>query len=174
MLVLREGGVAFILRRQSHAAHGTRLSLLKRYRAMPEIVRVVMTALIGASIGYATYRIIYAVNPLHLRATSSWLMAFLVNVIRQHALHRSLTFQNPGPYWPTLKRAYVMYSGSAVATTILNWYLTERWGWNHNAAWLACMSLTGAISTVLLKRYVFSPGHRGSRPHRRRPKRRRK
>ena len=150
------------------------MPLLKRYRAMPEIVRVVTTALLGAMIGYITYRVIYAFNPLHLRATSSWLAAFIVNVVRQHALHRHLTFENPGPYWATLRRAYVMYSGSAVATTILNWYLTEKWGWNHNAAWLACMGLTGAISTIFLKRYVFSGARGLSGSRRRRPRRRRK
>jgi hypothetical protein len=147
------------------------MSLVKRYRALPEIVRMVTTALIGATIGFITYRVIYALNPLHLRATSSWLMAFMVNVMRQHGLHRVLTFKNPGPYWPTLRRAYVMYSGSAVATTVLNWYLTEKWGWDHNAAWLACTSLTGAISTVFLKRYVFSAAHDRSSSRRRRRRR---
>jgi hypothetical protein len=123
---------------------------------MPEPVRIVGTACIGACIGYVTYFIIYALNPFEPRATSSWLAAFLVNVSRQHALHRWLTFRHPGPYWPSLARAYVMYSGTAVATTSLNWFLTVHQGIDHNLAWLACLELTASISLVFLKRFVFN------------------
>jgi hypothetical protein len=128
---------------------------LRRYRAMPEALRIVATAFIGASIGYVTYLVIYAINPFQPRATTSWLLAFLVNVVRQHGLHRWLTFEHHGPYWPSLRRAYVMYSGSAVATTALNWSLTVHLGWNHHLAWVACLFLTATISLVFLKRFVF-------------------
>ncbi len=131
-------------------------AILQRYRALPERVRIVGTAFIGALVGYVTYLVIYAFNPLQPRATTSWLLAFLVNVSRQHALHRWLTFANPGPYWPSLARAYVMYSATAVATTTLNWYLVVHLEWNHHLAWLACLGLTGLISLAFLKRFVFS------------------
>jgi hypothetical protein len=130
-------------------------SCLRRYRAMPEAWRIVATACIGAMIGYVTYLLVYALNPIAPRATTSWLLAFLINVSRQHALHRWLTFDEPGRYWPSLRRAYVMYSGTAVATTSLNWLLAVRHHLNHNLAWLACMGLTALISLVLLKRFVF-------------------
>lgn len=130
-------------------------SCLRRYRAMPEFLRIVATACIGAMIGYVTYLIVYALNPIAPRATTSWLLAFLINVSRQHALHRWLTFDESGCYWPSLGRAYVMYSGTAVATTTLNWFLAVRHHVNHNLAWLACMGLTALISLVLLKRFVF-------------------
>jgi hypothetical protein len=129
--------------------------LVERYRAMPELLRIAATAVIGAAIGYVTYLAIYFLNPLQPRATTSWFMAFLVNVSRQHALHRYLTFADTGPYWPSLRRAYVMYSGTAAATTTFNWYLTTRLFWNHNLAWLACLGLTALISLALLKRFVF-------------------
>ena len=48
-----------------------------------------------------------------------------------------------------------MYSGAAVATTALNWYLTTIRGFNHCATWLVCMALTAAISLLFLKRFVF-------------------
>jgi hypothetical protein len=130
-------------------------SCLSWYRGMPESIRIIMTAFIGAPIGYVTYLILYAINPLEPRATISWFIAFLINIGRQHGLHRWLTFDKPGPYGPSLRRAYVMYSGSAVATTILNWLLTVRYGINHNLAWLACVGLTGLISLGFLKRFVF-------------------
>ncbi len=129
--------------------------LLRRYRLMPEPVRIVSTALIGAAVGFITYLLIYALNSLHPRSTTSWLLAFLINIARQHALHRSLTFLHSGPYWPSLGRAYVMYSGAAVATTALNWYLTMIRGFDHYATWAVCMALTAAISLLFLKRFVF-------------------
>jgi hypothetical protein len=129
--------------------------LLRRYRTMPESVRIVATACIGAAIGYVTYLLIYALNPLQPRATTSWFLAFMVNVSRQHGLHRWLTFEQAGPYWPSLGRAYIMYSASAMATTTLNWFLTVQQGWTHHLAWLACLGLTAMISLVFLKRFVF-------------------
>lgn len=128
---------------------------LRHYRAMPGYLRITATACIGAMIGYVTYLIVYALNPIAPRATTSWLLAFLINVSRQHALHRWLTFDDPGSYWPSLSRAYVMYSGTAVATTSLNWFLAVRHGVDHNLAWLACMGLTAAISLLFLPRFVF-------------------
>ena len=130
-------------------------SCLRRYRAMPELLRIVATACIGAMIGYVTYLLVYLLNPIEPRATTSWLLAFLINVSRQHALHRWLTFDEPGRYWPSLGCAYVMYSGTAVATTSLNWFLVVRHHLNHNLAWLACMGLTALISLAFLKRFVF-------------------
>jgi branched-subunit amino acid ABC-type transport system permease component len=130
-------------------------SLLQRYRALPEPVRIIVTAFIGAAVGFATYQLIYAFNPLEPRTTTSWLLAFLVNIVRQHGLHRRLTFLNSGPYWPSLRRAYVMYSGSAVATTALNWFLTTFSSLNHNVIWAICMGLTATISLLFLKRFVF-------------------
>jgi putative flippase GtrA len=129
--------------------------LLRRYHSMPEPVRIVATAIIGAAIGFITYLLIYALNPLHPRSTTSWFLAFLINIARQHALHRSLTFLRSGPYWPSLGRAYVMYSGTAAATTVLNWYLSRFRGFNHYATWAVCMALTAAISLLFLKRFVF-------------------
>jgi putative flippase GtrA len=122
---------------------------------MSEPFRILATACIGATVGYATYILVYILNPIEPRATTSWFFAFLIGVSRQHALHRWLTFARPGRYWPSLVRAYVMYSGTAVAATALNWILTVQIGINHNLAWLACLVLTGLISLVFLKQFVF-------------------
>jgi hypothetical protein len=143
--------------------------VLRRYRAMPEPLRLVATALIGAAIGFVTYSLIYALNPLQSRSASSWFIAFLINIARQHALHRNLTFRYSGPYWPSLGRAYVMYSGAAAATTAINWYLTTIQGLNHYVTWVICMGLTAAISLLFLKRFVFgvvrtSPAAEGCDP----------
>jgi len=122
---------------------------------MPEKVRMLVTAVIGAVIGLITYEIIYALNPIQPRATTSWALAFCIGIARQHALHRWLTFTHESPYWPSLGRAYVMYSGSAAAGTLLNWGLTAGLGINHRIAWVICLFTTAAISLIFLKRYVF-------------------
>jgi len=116
---------------------------------------MVVTAGIGALIGLLTYEIIYALNPLQPRAASSWAVAFAMGIARQHALHRWLTFTHDTPYWSSLGRAYVMYSGSAAAGTLLNWGLTAGLGINHRIAWMICLLTTAMISLIFLKRYVF-------------------
>lgn len=131
---------------------------LRHYHQLPEPLRIVGTAALGSAIGYVTYIIVYALQPFEPRAPISWLLAFVINVGRQHALHRAMTFgglEEQSKYWPSLQRAYVMYSGSAVITTALNGLLTVRYDVNHNLAWLACVAVTGLISLAFLRRYVF-------------------
>lgn len=133
----------------------THKRLVVAYQRMPEKARMVVTALIGALIGLLTYEIIYALNPLTPRAPTSWILAFAIGIARQHALHRYLTFTERTPYWPSLGRAYVMYSGSALVGTCLDYGLTQWLGVNHRLAWLICLLTTATISLVFLKRFVF-------------------
>ena len=116
---------------------------------------MLVTAIVGAIIGLITYEIIYALNPLQPRATTSWALSFSIGIARQHALHRYLTFTHHSPYWPSLGRAYLMYSGSATVGTLLNWGLTAGLGVNHRIAWIICLFTTACISLIFLKRYVF-------------------
>ena len=106
----------------------SRQSLVRQYHRMPENLRMLVTALIGGAIGLLTYEIIYFLNPLQPNATISWALSVIVNIARQHALHRWLTFPYATRYWPSLGRAYVMYSGSAVVTILLNLGLTAGLG----------------------------------------------
>ncbi len=117
------------------------------------------TALIGAAIGLLTYEVIYFLNPVQPRATISWALSITVNIARQHAMHRWLTFTHPTRYWPSLGRAYVMYSGSAVVTILLNLGLTAGLGLNHRVVWLLCTLTTAGISLIFLRRFVFRSEH---------------
>lgn len=131
--------------------------LLARYHALPEKVRMVLTAILGALTGLVTYEIFYALDPFEPRATTAWTASFLVGIARQHGLHRLLTFTHPTPYWRSLRRAYVMYSGTLLWGTGLNWVLTEKLGVGHQVAWFCCLMSTATISLFLLKRFVFAP-----------------
>lgn len=131
-------------------------ALLAKYRAMPEKVRMVVTAIFGASLGLITYEIIYYLQPFEPRATISWVVSFTLGVARQHALHRWLTFnERASPYWRSLRRAYVMYSGSMVVGAVLDWVLVEQFGVHHRLAWFCCLMTTATISLVFLKHFVF-------------------
>jgi putative flippase GtrA len=133
------------------------MSLLNRYRLMPENARLVITATLGAAIGLLTYEIVYLVMPFEPRATLSWIFAFAVGIARQHGLHRWLTFADRSSlYWPSLRRAYVMYSGSFLVGALLDWILTEQAGVHHRLAWACCLLTTMTISFVFLRNFVFS------------------
>ena len=131
------------------------MKIISAYKKLPENVRLILTAIIGAAIGFVTYQIIYYFNPFIPRASSSWAMAFLVDVLRQHALHRWLTFDIKTHYWKSLLRAYVMYLSAFVSTTGINWILTNKMLLNHQLVWLICILLKALISLIFLKRYVF-------------------
>jgi putative flippase GtrA len=130
--------------------------LVARYRRLPQGLRIAATAVIGAAIGWVFYEIVYALNPLQPRATTSWLIAYFIGIARQHGLHRWLSFDARTPYWPSLRRAYVMYAGNAVVGAALNALLTGTLGLHHRLAWLLCLVTTALISLVFLKSYVFA------------------
>jgi putative flippase GtrA len=133
------------------------MTLLERYRGMPLKLRMAATAALGASLGLVIYEIIYAIVWFEPRATVSWTLGFVIGVGRQHALHRALTFGGQAtPYWRSLRRAYVMYSGSMLFGAGLDWVLVERLGVHHRLAWLACLASTATISLVFLQRFVFA------------------
>lgn len=133
------------------------MSVLDRYRGMPEKARMVCTAILGAGVGLLTYELIYLVMPLTPRATISWIVAFIVGVARQHGLHRCLTFsERENSYWPSLGRAYLMYSAALVVGAVLDWVLTEEVGMHHRLAWLCCLLTTATISLVFLRKFVFA------------------
>jgi putative flippase GtrA len=134
---------------------GIAQNLLIKFKSLPELLRMAIIAVIGAGISFITYEIIYFFNPFNPKASTSWAMAFMINIARQHALHRWLTFSKPAKYWSSLLRAYIMYAGSVLLSSLLNWFLTEYWSINHRLAWVICTLLIGAFSFVFLKRFVF-------------------
>ena len=128
-----------------------------KFQQLPETLRMVLVAIAGALIGLATYNILYRLLPFQPRATICWAISFAIGIWRQHGLHRAFTFTHPSPYWQSLRRAYVMYSGSAVVGVALNFFLTKYLGVEHMIAWLCCLLVTATISFFFLKKRVFIP-----------------
>lgn len=121
-----------------------------------ELVRVCITAAIGTVLAWITYEIIYFVNWTEPRATTSWTLAFAIGVLRQHHLHRTLSFPEVEvPYGTSLRRD--AFAGILVATagTVLNYVLTERAGLHHRQAWVACLAGVATLEYALLKLFVF-------------------
>ncbi len=130
--------------------------MLSLFFKIPEKIRMILIAIIGGIIGWITYECIYWINPLHSgRASSSWLLEFIVGTARQHAMHRWLTFKHNGPYWNSLLRAYLYYSMTACIGTGINFFLTEHLHVYHSIAWVICLCITAAISLFALKRFVY-------------------
>ena len=135
-------------------------NILLSFRKLPENTRMVLVAIVGVLIGLITYEIVYFFNPFEPKATSSWFIAFIIGIARQHGLHRSFTFSHKTVYWRSLFRAYIMYSGSLLIGTGLNWFLTEVMFVNHRIAWACCLLTTALISFFFLKKYVFNLNRR--------------
>jgi hypothetical protein len=124
----------------------------------PEKIRMLIIAIIGSLIGWITYEIIYSINPLRsCRASSSWLLEFIIGTARQHALHRFFTFTHYVPYWSSLVRAYIYYSTTACIGAGFNFTLTELLHVHHRIAWATCLIVTAIISLCYLKKIVFKP-----------------
>ncbi|MEM6717911.1 MAG: GtrA family protein [Bacteroidota bacterium] len=120
-----------------------------------ETIRMLIIALLGVLLGFITYEIVYYLNPFSPKATVSWVLAFLIGVARQHALHRRFTFLHKGSYLKSLYRAYVVDIGALLFSTGLHWFLAEMLGLHHRLVWGICLLLTALISLVFLKKYVF-------------------
>ncbi len=120
-----------------------------------ETVRMLVVALTGVVLGFITYEILYYINPFSPKGTISWVVAFLIGIARQHALHRYFTFQLKTSYFKSLFRAYVVDVGALFFSTGLNWFLSEILHWNHRTVWVCCLLSTAFISLILLKRYIF-------------------
>lgn len=129
--------------------------MLLNFYKQSELVRMLLIAVLGAVLSFATYEVVFYLNPYSPKATISWVLAFLIGVARQHALHRYYTFRHKESYVRSLYRAYVVDIGALLFSSGLNWFLSEVLGMNHRLVWLICLSSTAIISLVFLKKYIF-------------------
>ncbi|WP_430409914.1 GtrA family protein [Kordia sp.] len=119
------------------------------------MIRMLVIAVIGVISGFISYEIVYYLNPFSPKATVSWIVAFLIGIARQHALHRHFTFQHKTAYFKSLYRAYIVDIGALFFSTGLNWFLSEIVNLNHRIVWICCLLSTALFSLILLKRYIF-------------------
>lgn len=122
----------------------------------PEVERVASVALFGTLVSWLTYELIFLVNPLEPRATTSWFLTYLTAIVRQHHLHRVISF--PGPkagYAATFRRQVVVNVTLLGLGGGLNYGLVELAGMHHRPAWLICMALVATANYLSMKFFVF-------------------
>lgn len=125
-------------------------------RGRREVERVAAVALFGTFVSWLTYELIFLVNPIEPRATTSWFLTYLTAIVRQHHLHRVISF--PGP-----KARYAATFGRQVFVNLtllglgagLNYGLVEIAGLHHRLAWLVCMALVATANYLAMKFFVF-------------------
>ena len=125
-------------------------------RKKSELERVAIAAAIGTILAWLTYELIFYFNPLEPRATSSWTIAFVVGVFRQHHLHRTLSFPNSrrsysGSLWREGAAALVIL----IVSASLNYWLTQHIFLHHRVAWASCLVSVAALEYGLMKFFVF-------------------
>ncbi|MHA3980012.1 GtrA family protein [Halovulum sp. GXIMD14794] len=129
----------------------------------PELVRVAITALINTVLAWITYEIVYALNGLDSRATTSWVIAFTIGIFRQHHLHRRLSFpNNRNSYLISLTREIWSSIWILAASAGLNYTLVSIFGFHHRTTWAVCLLTVAALDYTMMKLYVFR-GRSGKR-----------
>jgi putative flippase GtrA len=131
-------------------------SLLARLRSRPQYERVAVVAALGAAASWLTYEIIFFLNPIEPRATSSWIIAYGVGVIRQHHLHRLISFPDPPVrYSVSLARDYASSIVILGTSAGLNWFLVSSAAVDHRLAWLLCTCVVALSGYLAMKVFVF-------------------
>lgn len=123
------------------------------------IIPVILVAAVGLLLSWVTYEIVFFLNPYEHKATSSWLVSYVVGVLRQHHLHRRFSFPDSHTtYKTTLLRDILSSVTLLFVGTLLNWVLVGVLHLNHRLAWLICTATIAALTLVLIKAFVFKSG----------------
>ena len=121
-----------------------------------EFYRVALVAAIGTIASYATYELVFWVNFIEPRATTSWAISFVIGVFRQHHLHRHLSFPKASAaYNVTLQREWLSSLIVLIFSVGLNFYLTQKLSFHHRMAWAICITSAAGVEYGLLKFFVF-------------------
>ena len=128
------------------------------------ILRVILVAMVGLLLSWVTYEFIFFLNPFEHKATSSWLVSYVIGVLRQHHLHRRFSFpESRASYNTTLSRDILSSATLLFMGTLLNWVLVDRLRLNHRLAWMICTGTVAVLTLVLIKTFVFRSAERPAR-----------
>lgn len=127
------------------------------------LVRYGVSGGLGTIAGFGLYEATFAlIGERSARATTAWIIAYVIGIFAQHALHRWITFGPETPYWQTLRRTYVVYPIVLAVSSGFNYLLTDVAGWNHRLAWLTTMGLSAILAFVGLKLFAFATDQESS------------
>ena len=121
-----------------------------------EVERVASVALFGTIVSWLTYELIFLVNPLEPRATTSWFLTYAIAIVRQHHLHRVISFPGPKAHYAATFRRQLFVNVTLLSLGGgLNYVLVELAGMHHRLAWLICMGLVASSNYLSMKFFVF-------------------
>lgn len=129
-------------------------------------LRFIVSGSAGVLIGLVLYEATFWLNPTTTyRATSSYVIAYVLGIFVQHALHRSITFGGAVSYARSLRRTFLVYPAVLVVSSALNLALVNGLDWHHRAAFWATIVVSGALSYLGLRLFAFrETGSRGAAP----------
>lgn len=131
-------------------------NFIRQIHARSEVERAILVAIIGAALSFITYEIVFWINPFEPQATISWVVSFGIGAIRQHHLHRWISFpDSKARYRLSLSRFFFVSILIASISTASNWLLTQTLDVHHRAAWLICITLVGVLNYLAMKLYIF-------------------
>lgn len=122
-----------------------------------EVLRFFVSGSAGSALFYGLYELLHFLGfgGAHA-APASWALGYLVSSFFTHRFHRTFTFRWPTDYWRSLRRTYVVYGSSLVATTALDWFLADRLGLHHRLAWILTLLAGGIANYLALRTWAFN------------------
>jgi putative flippase GtrA len=141
-------------------------SVKRLFGEQREILRFAVSGTAGTGIDYGLYELLYNAVPLTEHdATWSWVIAYLISSYVTHALHYRLSFRWKTPYWPSLRRTYVVYACAAVLTTGLIAVLVAL-GMQYRVAFVITITFSGVFNYVAFRHWGFAGSERGDQSQR--------
>jgi len=121
------------------------------------VKRYLFFGTVGNIIGWIIYNVIFFSNPFAWnKATTSWLLSYLIGVAQQHEMHRRWTFsESKQKYLDSLKNSYLAYSLGLIVSTIANYYFVYDLEIGLQVSWLLSVIASVVVNYFALKRFAF-------------------
>ena len=143
-------------------------SAVNRYKELPWSTREKLMFMLSSTLGTVLFLFLFEsfmiVNTYDLEDgshgafTVSYLLAYVISIAWQHALHRLLVFQSQ-PYCLSLTHTYLSYSFSLAVMALLGTFLIDRL--HFSARLVACVTLPGsAVANYYLLRGCITVSER--------------
>jgi len=113
---------------------------------------------IGTFFFFLAYEGLYRACSISNCASISWITAYILSIIWQHALHRYLVFGASGSYWWSLFGTYAAYTLSLIVSSALNFVLVTHLNVYHRYAFGLTLVITGILNFFTV-RSAFKSGN---------------
>mgnify|MGYP001260358668 CR=1 FL=1 len=121
------------------------------------VKRYLFFGTVGNILGWIIYNVIFFSNPFSWnKATTTWLLSYLIGVAQQHEMHRRWTFsETKQDYLDSLKNSYLAYSLGLIVSTIANYHFVYNMEIGLQVSWLLSVIASIVVNYFALKRFAF-------------------